>query len=74
MKKFTNIESYAEFLEEVYACPLSDYAYNDLSTFVNGAECIITDFEGEEADSMLEVGGAKYWMVERSEGMHFVQI
>ena len=71
MKKFKSVESFDKFLEKEFGFGLEEN-FEDVKSFV-GEEEFRVDFESED-EMIIELKGKKYYMVERNEGIKFVEV
>ena len=76
MKKYRSIKSYIGMLNEFYDPEDNVNIKNSLEEFVGKDKFVIYDVveEGDFEDNIIKVRDKYYWMVERYEGLKFVEI
>ena len=71
MKKFKSVESFEKYLVKEFGMGFGE-CVGDVEEFV-GDDVFKVDFESEE-EMIIEVRGKKYFIVERFEGIRFVEV
>ena len=76
MKKFSSVVEYNKYLKNEFEMGMSKFAMSDFNEFVgeDDYEILVVIEEDDFDDNVLKVNGVCYWMVERYEGMRFVEI
>lgn len=79
MKKFNNVKDYEKYLKEEFDIEdevFSEYEWEDFNEFVgkNEYEIINVSSEIDVDDNVIIMNSKWYWIVERYEGMRFVEV